>query len=78
MQTVDKQLRKVAKKRAKASPAKSKAPLAACGPGKLRATVIAKCKQLEERLEELQQKITEQGISIDKSLEDDILKIMDG
>ena len=39
--TVEKQLRKVAKKRAKASPAKSKAPLAACGPGKLRATVVA-------------------------------------
>ena len=79
--TVEKQLRKVAKKRAKASPAKSKAPLAACGPGKLRATVVAtrlKCKQLEARLEELQERITEQGISIDKSLEDDILKIMDG
>ena len=79
--TVEKQLRKVAKKRAKASPAKSKAPLAACGPGKLRATVVAtrlKCKQLEARLEELQERITEQGISIDKSLQDDILKIMDG
>ena len=79
--TIEKQLRKVAKKRAKASSAKSNAPLAACGPGKLRATVVAtrlKCKQLEERLEELQERITEQGISIDKSLEDDILKIMDG
>ena len=46
-----KQLRKVAKKRTKASPAKSKASLAACGPEKLRATVKAsriECKMLKE------------------------------
>ena len=33
-------------------------------------------KILEERLEELQQKIVERGVSVDQSLEDDILKIM--
>ena len=33
-------------------------------------------KLLEERLEELQQKIIEHGVSVDQSLEDDILKII--
>jgi uncharacterized GH25 family protein len=32
----------------------------------------------EERLEEMQQKIIDHGVSVDKSLEDDILKIMNG
>jgi hypothetical protein len=33
---------------------------------------------LEEQLEELQQKIVDQGVSVDKSLEEDILQIMNG
>ena len=76
-----KQLKKTTKKRTKASPAKSKAPLAACGPEKLRATVKAtrlECKMLKEQLQEMQERIQEQGICIDKSLEEDIRKIMDG
>ena len=76
-----KQLKKTTKKRTKASPAKSKAPLAACGPEKLRATVKAtrlECKMLKEQLHEMQERIQEQGICIDKSLEEDIRKIMDG
>ena len=51
------------------SPVKSKAPLSACGPDKLRATVVAgrsKCKLLEGELQELQKKITSQGVSIQK------------
>ena len=76
-----KQLRKVAKKRTKASPAKSKASLAACGPEKLRATVKAsriECKMLKEQLQEMQERIQDQGILINRSLEEDIRKIMDG
>ena len=76
-----KQLKKTTKKRTKASPAKSKAPLAACGPEKLWATVKAtrlECKMLKEQLQEMQERIQEQGICIDKSLEEDIRKIMDG
>ncbi|CAB4032834.1 Hypothetical predicted protein, partial [Paramuricea clavata] len=79
--TITKQLKKTNKKRAKTSPAKSKAPLSACGPDKLRATVVAarsKCKLLEGELQELQKKITSQSVCIDKTLEEDILKIMDG
>ena len=67
-----KQLRKVAKKRTKASPAKSKASLAACGPEKLRATVKAsrlECKMLKEQLQEMQERIQEQGILINRSLD---------
>ena len=72
---------KVAKKRTKASPAKSKASLAACGPEKLRATVKAsriECKMLKEQLQEMQERIQDQGILINRSLEEDIRKIMDG
>ena len=78
---VSKQLNKKKKSKGKTSPAKSKAPLSACGPEKLRATVVAtrlQNKMLEERLEEMQQKIIDHGLSVDKSLEDDILKIMNG
>ena len=73
-----KQLKKTKKSKGKASPAKNKAPLSACGPAKLRATVVAarfENKMLEERLEELQQKIVEHGVNVDQSLEDDILKM---
>ena len=78
---VSKQLTKTTKKRTKASPAKSKAPLAAFGPEKLRATVKAtrlECKMLKEQLQEMQDRIQEQGVCINKSLEEDIRKIMDG
>ena len=76
-----KQLKKTTKKRTKASPAKSKASLAACGPEKLRATVKAsriECKMLKEQLQEMQERIQEQGVLINRSLEEDIRKIMDG
>ena len=74
-------MKKWTKKRTKASPAKSKASLAACSPEKLRATVKAtslECKMLNEQLQEMQERIQEQGVCIDKSLEEDIRKIMDG
>ena len=62
-------------------PAKSKASLSACGPDKLRATVKAtrlQCKQLEDRVKELETRINEDGVSISETLEKDILKIMGG
>ena len=76
--TITKQLKKTNKKRAKTSPAKSKAPPSACGPDKLRVAARSKCKLLEGELQELQKKITSQGVSIDKTLEEDILNITDG
>ena len=77
--TVDRAARK--KSKASATPAKPKASLTACGPEKLRATVKStrlQVKDLEDRLQELQCKIEEQGIGISESLEKDILKIMGG
>ena len=62
-------------------PAKSKASLSSCGPDKLRATVKAtrlECKQLEDRVKELETRINEDGVSISETLEKDILKIMGG
>ena len=62
-------------------PAKSKASLSACGPDKLRATVKAtrlECKQLEDRVKELETRINEDGVPISEALEKDILKIMGG
>ncbi|CAB4044150.1 Transposable element P transposase, partial [Paramuricea clavata] len=53
------------KSRSSSVPAKAKAPLSACGPEKLRATVKAtrlQNKQLEDRLEILQAKIEKDGI----------------
>ena len=61
--------------------AKPKASLASCGPDKLRATVkstLLQVKDLEDRLQQLQLKIEQQGIGISESLEKDILKIMGG
>ena len=58
---------KTTKKRTKASPAKNKAPLAACGPEKLWATVQTtrlECKMLKEQLQEMQDRIQEQGVCI--------------
>ena len=69
------------KSKASATPAKPKASLTACGAEKLRATVKSarlQVKDLEDRLQELQCKVKEQGIGISESLEKDILKIMGG
>lgn len=69
------------KKKASSTPAKAKASLAACGPEKLRATVKSttlQCKQLEDKLQELQTKIENDGVGISESLEKDLLKIMGG
>ena len=76
-------LRKAAARKAIISsvPAKSKASPSSWGPDKLRATVKAarlECKQLEERIKELETIINEDGVSITETLEKDILKIMDG
>ena len=69
------------KSRTSATPAKPKASLASCGPEKLRATVKStrlQVKDLEDRLQQLQQRIEQQGIGISEGLEKDILKIMGG
>ena len=69
------------KPRASEAQAKEKAPLAACGPAKLRATVISDrlhCKQLEERLQTLEKKIEDDGIHLDEAVDKDILQIMSG
>ena len=69
------------KSRASSTPARSKASLSACGPEKLRATVIEtrlKCKTLEAKLELLQSKIDKEGVNVSESLEKDLLKIMGG
>jgi hypothetical protein len=67
------------KSKASAEPAKSRAPLSACGPEKLKATVQAtrvECKQLEDHLQEMQRKIEQEGVGVSRSLETDLLKIM--
>ncbi len=74
-------VRRAARKKSKASatPAKPKASLTACGPEKLRATVIStrlQVKDLERRLLELQQKIEQHRIGVSESFEKDILMIM--
>lgn len=79
----NKSIRKAAtrKKKVSSAPAKSKASLSACGPEKLRATVKAsrlECKQLEERLKQLEARINEDGVAISQTLEKDILTIMGG
>ncbi len=69
------------KSKSAAIPAKSKAPLSACGQEKLRVTVEARRlenKQLNERLKSLQDKIEKDGIGISDKLETDLLKIMSG
>lgn len=76
-------IKRAARKKSKASstPAKSKAPLAACSAEKLRATVKAtrlQCKQLEDNLHHLQMKIEEDGVGVSQSLEKDLLTIMGG
>ena len=77
----NKSIRKAAtrKKKVSSAPTKSKASLSACGPAKLRATVKAsrlECKQLEERLEQLEARINKDGVGVSQTLEKDILTIM--
>jgi hypothetical protein len=69
------------KERQDKAPAKDKAPLAACGAKKLRATVIAQrlhCKDLEAKVKDLQSQIEKHGVSVSESLEKDLLTIMSG
>ena len=69
------------KERQDKAPAKDKAPLAACGAEKLRATVIARrlhCKDLEAKVNDLQNQIEKHGVSVSESLEKDLLTIMSG
>ena len=69
------------KERKDKDPAKAKAPLAACGPEKLRATVVAerlRCKDLEAKVKRLQVQIEKHGISVSEPLEKDLLAIMSG
>jgi hypothetical protein len=70
-----------AKSKSSAAPAKPKAPLSACGPEKLRATVLSsrlQVKDLEDRLQHLQKKIEQHGVGVSEALEKEILKIMGG
>ena len=69
------------KERQDKAPAKDKAPFAACGAKKLRATVIAQrlhCKDLEAKVKDLQSQIEKHGVSVSESLEKDLLTIMSG
>ena len=69
------------KSKASATPAKPKALFASCGAEKLRATVKTtrlQVKDLEDRLQQLQQNIEQHRIGISEGLEKDILKIMGG
>ena len=70
-----------AKSKSSAAPAKPKAPLSACGPEKLKATVVSsrlQVKDLVDRLQQLQKKIQQHGIGVSEALEKDILTIMGG
>lgn len=60
------------------SPAKSKTPLSNCRPKKLQSTVVSSRLQidLEERLQEMQNKIQQHGVGFSNTLEKDILTIM--
>ena len=67
------------KKKVSRAPAKSQAPLSACGSEKLIATVKASriaCKRLEDRVEQLEAQIKKARVIISDSLEKDILMIM--
>jgi hypothetical protein len=69
------------KRKVSSVPAKSTASLAACGPEKLVATVKAsriQCKQLEDKVRLLEERIQKDGVGISNALENDILKIMGG
>ena len=67
------------KERTSNAPARDKAPLAACGLKKLRATVIAdriRMKDLEARVEKMQLQIEKHAVNVSKPLEKDLLTIM--
>ena len=67
------------KSRASEAPAKDKAPLTACRPAKLRATVRNErlhSKELEERLQTFKKKIKGDGVHMDEAIDTDILQIM--
>ena len=71
------------KKRSSSAPAKAKAkaPLTACSSEKLRATVVAtrlECKQLEDKIKNLQNKIEKSAVSISEPLEKDLMTIVSG
>ena len=69
------------KERKDKAPARDKAPLAACGAEKLRATVIAQrlhCKDLEAKVKVLQSQIEKHGVNVSESLERDLLTIISG
>ena len=69
------------KSRSSSAPAKAKAPLTACSSEKLRATVVAKrleCKQLEDKMKNLQDKIEKSAVSVSEPLEKDLMTIMSG
>ena len=79
--TALKAIKKASKRKTRASEAtaKPKAPLAMCGPEKLRATLKAtrlECKDL--RLHNLEKQIKQDGFSVSDATEKDILKIMAG
>ena len=69
------------KERTSNAPARDKAPLAACDAQKLWAAVIAdriRLKDLEARLEKMQQQIEKHDVNVSKPLEKDLLTIMSG
>ena len=69
------------KKRSSSARAKSKASLAACSSEKFGATVLAKgleCKQLEDRVKNLQDKIEKSAVSAIEPLEKDLMIITSG
>ena len=69
------------KERKSSAPAKSKAPLAACGAEKLRATVAAdrlELKDLKQRIKSLESRVQKHGVTVSEPLEKDLLTIMDG
>ena len=69
------------KERKDKAPARDKAPLAACGAEKLRATVIAQrlhCKDLEAKVKVLQSQIEKHSVNVSESLEKDLLAIISG
>ena len=69
------------KERKSSAPAKSKAPLTACGAEKLRATVAAdrlELKDLKQRIKSLESRIQKHGVTVSEPLEKDLLTIMDG
>ena len=64
------------KKKISSTPANGKAALAACGAEKMRATVkltMLQCKQLEDKIQELETRIAKDTVGVSESLEKDLL-----